>query len=58
MDLEERDIKEFQDIWQQEFGETLSPEQARLEASLLLELYSALARPLPAPPDAASPEIS
>ena len=45
MDLEDNDIREFADLWQHEFGETLSPEQARHEASHLMELYALLARP-------------
>jgi len=42
-------------LWKKEFNETLSPDKAHHHASLLLELYGLLARPLPeersAPPD-------
>lgn len=44
VNLNDQDIEEFVDVWQQEFGETLSAEEARHEASLLLELCSLLAR--------------
>ena len=43
MQLGDEDIQEFCDIWQQEFGEALSPEKARVEAGRLLELYALLA---------------
>jgi hypothetical protein len=56
MYLEDEDIREFSELWKKEFSETLSPDKARHHASLLLELYGLLARPLPeersAPPDA------
>ncbi|GFO80527.1 MAG: hypothetical protein A49_01540 [Methyloceanibacter sp.] len=45
MQLDEAEIREFADLWSREFGETLTPDQARLQASLLLELYAALAEP-------------
>jgi len=48
MELTEEDIREFAAIWKEEFGDSLSPADARHEASLLMELYSLLARPLPA----------
>ena len=47
MDLTEEDIREFTKLWRLEFGETLSAADARREASLLLELYAVIARPLP-----------
>jgi hypothetical protein len=50
MQLSDHDIREFQVIWQQEFGETLSPDQARREALLLLELYGCIADTLCKPP--------
>ena len=43
MNLDERDIEEFASIWREEFGETLSKEEARLHASQLMELYLVLA---------------
>lgn len=48
MDLEENDIAEFAELWKQEFNETISLDEARHCASQLLELYTILARPLPA----------
>ena len=43
MDLTEADIQEFAALWRQEFGEELSPDRARSEASHFLELYLLLA---------------
>ncbi len=47
MQISEERLQEFGRLWKDEFGEELSVEQARHEAALLLELYSALAEPLP-----------
>lgn len=47
MQLTEEDIQEFQLIWLEEFGETISREQARHEILLLMKLYEVIARPLP-----------
>ena len=47
MQLEESEVKEFAELWKREFNEDLSLDAARLQASLLLELYVRLARPLP-----------
>jgi hypothetical protein len=47
MELDERDINEFAEIWKQEFDEGLSAEEARHRASQLLELFWLLSRPLP-----------
>jgi len=43
----DEDLEEFRRIWKQEFNEELSGDAARLQASLLLELYLRLAKPLP-----------
>ena len=43
----EQSIEEFIEIWQSEFGTHLSPDQARMEATRLMELYWLLAQPLP-----------
>ena len=43
MQLSENDIREFRDIWREELNETLSPEEAQREASLLVELYASIA---------------
>jgi hypothetical protein len=44
MQLGDAEVQEFAALWREEFGETLSPEEARCEASRLLTLYAALAR--------------
>jgi len=58
MQLGDDDIREFTDLWKQEFGETLTKDEARHHASQLLELYALLARPLersgPMPPQSDS----
>lgn len=51
MDLNERDIQEFSQLWEEEFVETLSPHEARHYASQLLELYLVLAPPPPEQPE-------
>ncbi len=47
MSLTDNDIKDFADIWEREFGERLTPDQARIEANNLLELAWRLSVPLP-----------
>lgn len=47
MHLDEASLREFAEIWRQEFGETLSLDEARHHASRLLELYALLYRPTP-----------
>jgi len=47
MPLRAEDIEEFRQIYKEEFGETLSTEEARATASRVLHLYKVLARPLP-----------
>ena len=47
MDLTSEAVAEFADIWERVFGERLSPEQARIEATLHLELCWLLVQPLP-----------
>lgn len=42
MQLTDQDLQEFIEIWQAEFKESLSTEQARERASALLELYALL----------------
>jgi hypothetical protein len=39
MDLLDQDIRDFIALWQEEFHEPLTSEEARLHASLLLKLY-------------------
>ncbi|MHB8523783.1 MAG: hypothetical protein ACYDH9_23930 [Limisphaerales bacterium] len=55
MQLGEEDIREFRDIWREEFKETISPEEAHHRASLLLELYALLAG---LPPEQSSGSLS
>lgn len=45
MQLTDDDLREFADLWQAEFGETLSADDARHYASRLLRLYALLAAP-------------
>jgi hypothetical protein len=47
MHLDEASLREFAEIWQEEFGETLSMDEARRQASRLLELYALLYRSTP-----------
>jgi len=47
MRLDEASLREFVKIWQVEFGEALSLDEARNQASRLLELYALLYRPAP-----------
>lgn len=54
MELTDEDIREYQEIWKEEFGETLTAGEAQLIAGQLLRLYEFLAeRPPPVEP---SPE--
>ena len=50
MILSDKDIASFITIWREEFGETLTPEEARFEAMQFLDLCRALAEPLPGEP--------
>ena len=45
MDFEDKEISRFILYWSKAFGEKLSPEEARANASSLLELYIRLAAP-------------
>ena len=47
MKLSDEDIAEFREIWKRVFGEDISAGEARNIGHNLLELYAALARPLP-----------
>jgi hypothetical protein len=46
MDFSDERIADFIAIWKEEFGETLTPNQARIEATRLMELYLLLGEPL------------
>lgn len=43
MQFEDADIEEFVALWKEEFGETISPEEARHRALQVMELYVLLA---------------
>ena len=45
MELTPEDIAEFRQLWQEEFGETISEADARHHACQLMELYLTLAGP-------------
>ena len=47
MDLTEADIEAFRKAWKAGFDEDISVERARAEALILVELFTALAKPLP-----------
>ena len=49
MDITDQDIREFMAVWEEEFSELLTMEEARLQASLLLKLYVHLVEPHPNP---------
>jgi hypothetical protein len=55
MVLEEDDIREFIELWKEEFGEVLSTDEARYHASRFLELYALLAN-VPLEPQGESPD--
>jgi len=46
MTFTEEEINEFADIWAAEFSERLTPDQARIEAALLVEFCWLLVQPL------------
>jgi hypothetical protein len=43
MKLEDADIEEFIALWKEEFGESISLDEARHRASQVMELYALLA---------------
>jgi hypothetical protein len=47
MDIPEETITDFIRGWKQEFGEELSRDEARSQASRLLDFFLKLAEPLP-----------
>jgi hypothetical protein len=47
MDLRDKDIQGFRELWKKEFHEEISISDARRAASDLLSLYRILMRPLP-----------
>jgi hypothetical protein len=51
MELTDKDIHEFMALWEEEFSESLTMAEARLHASLLLQLYARLVEPYSNPPN-------
>ena len=47
MHINSKDLDEFRRQWESELGEPVSPDQAQLRTTELLELFAVLARPLP-----------
>ena len=47
MEIDEKEIREFQKLYAEEFGEEISTDEARVMAGRLLALYLALAKKLP-----------
>ena len=47
MTLDGEDVKEFKEIYEQEFGEIILAADAQILASQLIRLYDALCEPLP-----------
>jgi hypothetical protein len=45
MQLNDKDIQEFMNIWQSVFHETISGDEARKCAPAVMELYALLAKP-------------
>jgi hypothetical protein len=43
MKLSEEQIRSFIECWKTDFGDTLTPEQAEVEAMRLLEFFAAIA---------------
>ena len=50
MELSDEQIKAFIECWERDFGERLTAEQARVEASRLLDFFTELANALANPP--------
>lgn len=48
MQLTDADLREFIEIWQEEFQESISMDEARHAASLLMQLYLLLLTQVPA----------
>ena len=43
MQLTDHDIREFTEAWRKDFGEVLSPDQARHEATKIIRLFRSIA---------------
>ena len=57
MDITDQDIREFMALWEEEFSELLTMEEARLQASLLLKLYVHLVEHYSNPPNSTDHEV-
>jgi len=53
MKLGDNDIREFSKLWQEEFGEPISLDDARASVSTLIEIYTLLAQS----PEGNDPEL-
>jgi hypothetical protein len=59
MQLTDDDIREFADICEREFGVRQTPDEARIAATLLLDLCFVIVQPLPGEPGyAGQPQIT
>lgn len=59
MQTTEKRLKEFQSLYEQEFGEKLSDEEARAMIHRLMALYQIILRPLPSTlPSAPNPRTA
>ena len=50
MPVTDAEIAEFTSLWQEEYGVTLTPAEARREAAQLVNLFLLIAQPLPERP--------
>lgn len=51
MTISHEHLKKFQDAYKQDFGDDISPEEARAMLARLVTLYELLMRPLPENPE-------
>ena len=54
MQLSDKQMQSFIECWKKDFGEILTPEQARVEATRLLEFFAALADMLRSRPESST----
>ncbi len=47
MEISQKALKEFKEIWRKQFGEEISDKDAYEEATCLLRLFQVVYRPLP-----------
>ena len=55
MQLSDEQVRSFIECWKKDFGEVLTPDQARVEAMRLLDFFAALAEMLRRPQRKPSP---